>query len=51
MRKSPEQIAADEEVFRAEVKAKMSPEQLPFEEELWMAFQAVMGGGSRKSAD
>ena len=47
MRKSPEQIAADEEALRAEVKAKMSPEQLPFEAELWKAFQAVMGGSRR----
>ena len=47
MRKSPEQIAADDQALRAEVKAKMTPEQLPFEDELWKAFQAVMGGGSR----
>jgi hypothetical protein len=46
MRKSPDQIAADEETFRAEVKSKMAPEKLAFEEELWKAFQAVMGGGS-----
>jgi len=25
----------------------MTPEQFAFEEELWKAFQAVMGGGSK----
>ncbi len=50
MRKSPEQIAAEEKALRAEVKAKMSPEQLPFEEELWKAFQAGVGG-RRNGAD